>query len=177
MYGGSRKRMPDSVPFSRPSLIQPSAWSWAQPSARASTCTAGVQSTKMLFSIVQSRPPPMNAARGHLVEHVADDLRAAEHVVQVHAHAAAALEAVDVVQVVVADDRAAHGPVAAGVDRPGVVGLVAHVVDLVELDHVVVAAEADRHVRGVVDQVVRERGCPRRAAAIAGAGTCGFQRP
>ncbi len=66
------------------------------------------------------------------------------------------------VEVVVADRRAAHGPVAPGVDGPGVVGLVAHAVDLVELDEVVVAAEHDGHVRGVVDQVVRDAVAARR---------------
>ena len=54
-----------------------------------------------------------------------------------------------------ADDRAPHRPVPAGVHRPGVVGFQAHIVDLVVLDDVVVAAESDGHVRGVVDKVVR----------------------
>ena len=35
----------------------------AQPMARASMCIARGQWTKMLFSTVQSRPPPMKAAR------------------------------------------------------------------------------------------------------------------
>ena len=36
----------------------------AHPIIRASTCSAGLQSTKTLFSTMLSCPPPMNAARG-----------------------------------------------------------------------------------------------------------------
>ncbi len=89
------------------------------------------------------------------IEQVAGDLRSAEHIVQVDPHTSAPLEAVDVVHVVVADDGAAHGPVAAGIDGPGVVRLVANAVDFVQFDEVIVATEPHAHVRGVVNQVVR----------------------
>ena len=130
--------------------------------------------------------PPAADKRGsrHSIEQVAGDFRAAEHVVQIDAHAAASSKAVDVVQVVVADDRAAHGPVAAGVDRSRVVRFVAHAVDLVELDQVIVAAEAHAHVRRVVDQVVRgsiadalQRECPAgRRASRGRSDGCGCSR-
>ena len=90
-----------------------------------------------------------------LVKDVAEDRGRAEHIVEVDPHAPAPAETGDLVHVVVANHRAPHRPVAPGVDRAGVVGLLADVVDLVQLDHVVVAAEHEGHVRGVVDQVVR----------------------
>ena len=51
------------------------------------------------------------------------------------------------------DPRLSRGEVPrTGVDRTGVIGFENYVVDLVFFDHVVVADEADRLVRGVVDQ-------------------------
>lgn len=55
--------------------------------------------------------------------------------------------------VVVPDLRAAHGPVAAGIDGAGVVGFDAHMMNLVVFNDVVVAAEHDADVRRVVDEV------------------------
>ena len=91
---------------------------------------------------------------------VAEDGRPARLVVEVDAHDArefvTALEGRhEVVKVVVADDAAALGPVAPDVERAGVAGVGADVMDLVELQDVVVAPEQDGGVRGVVHQVVR----------------------
>ncbi len=91
---------------------------------------------------------------GDLVEHVADDLRAAEHIVEVNPHAPSPAKAGDVMQVVVPDHRASHGPVSSCVYRAGVVGLEADVMDLVEFDRVVVSAEHEGHVRRIVDKVM-----------------------
>ncbi len=145
--------MPDSVPFSRPSRIQPSAWSCAQPSAGVDVHGGLAVDEHVVHDLAVPAAADERRA-GHLIEHVAGNLRAAVHVVQVHAHAAAALEAVDVVQVVVPDHRAPHRPIAPGIDRAGIVRLEAHVVDFVQLDHVIVAAKADGLVRRVVDQIV-----------------------
>lgn len=92
-------------------------------------CRAGRQATKMLFSTVQSRPPPDKGGPSHLVEEVAMDLRTTEHVVEIDTHAASTLEFDDVMEVVVADDVTPHGPVAARIDGPGIIGFQAHMVD------------------------------------------------
>jgi len=105
---------------------------------------------------VVASPADERCARD-LVEHVPADLRPAEHVVQVDAHAPFAPEARNVVQVVVPDQRSSHGPVAPRVDGPRVVGLGAHVVDLVALHPVVVPTERDGLVRGIVNEVTRRR--------------------
>ncbi len=91
----------------------------------------------------------------HVAKEIARDFRAAEHVVEVDAHTAAPLETGDVMQIIVAYHRAALRPVTARIHGARVVRFIAHAVNFVELDDVVVAAEADGHVRRVVDEVVR----------------------
>ena len=59
------------------------------------------------------------------------------------------------VQVVVANDRAALGPVPAAVNRTGVVRFEAHAVDFVELNEMIVAAERNGLVWRMLNQVVR----------------------
>ena len=63
--------------------------------------------------------------------------------------------AADVAPQVVADHVAATGRITALIKRTGVVARVAHIVDHVVFKDVVVAADADGHVRRVVQQVVR----------------------
>ena len=63
--------------------------------------------------------------------------------------------AADVTPQVVADHVAAAGWVAAFVQRAGVIAGVAHIMHDVVLEDVVVAADADGHVRRIVQQIVR----------------------
>ena len=90
----------------------------------------------------------------HLVEDIAEDLRAADAVIHVNAHRAHP-DAAGVMNKIVADAIAAIGVVAPGVDGADVACLQGIVVDLVEFDDVVVAVEEDRAVGVVVDEVVR----------------------
>ena len=96
---------------------------------------------------------------------VADHVHATRVVVQIDAPRVvgrdppAVLLAVaqDVVEVVVANDRASRAqPVpAAGVDRTRVRGLQIHVPDVVVFDDQIVASEPDAPARAVVDEIVR----------------------
>ena len=72
-----------------------------------------------------------------------------------HAVVAVAKDA-QVVKEVVPHHIAPLGPVAAHVEGAGVAGLRAHVVDLVELDHMVIAVQQHRGVGRVVQVVVRD---------------------
>jgi hypothetical protein len=75
-------------------------------------------------------------------------------VVEIDAHAALALQARDVVEMVVTDQVAAAGPIHPAVDGARVVRLLTHMMDLVELQHVIITVERDRNVWGVMDEVV-----------------------
>ena len=88
-------------------------------------------------------------------EHVAEHRVAAVAVVEVDGGVAVAHRAADVVPVVEADQVAAARRVAPLVESAAVVGFGADVVDLVEFEHMVVAADEDGLVRRIVDQVVR----------------------
>ncbi len=120
---------------------------------------------------VVAAPANHDAAQRHPVEDVAEDGRAAAAVVEIHAPGLVRrliavhpvlvrpqpgeAEAVDVVKLVVPDDIAALGPVAAHVERAVVGAFHAHVVDVIELDDVLVAAKENRDVGRVVYQIVR----------------------
>ena len=69
----------------------------------------------------------------HLVEDVAEDLRAADAVVHVHAHRTHA-DAAGVVHEVVTDAISAKGVIASGVDGAHIARLQRDVMDLIELD-------------------------------------------
>ena len=62
--------------------------------------------------------------------------------------------ALDVMKVVMTNDRAPGRPVPSHVEGPDIAGLEAHMVNLVILNEMVVAAQLDGIVRSVVDQVV-----------------------
>ena len=104
-------------------------------------------------------PAADKGSLGDLVEHIAVAVHRREQVIQIHSHAALALEPVHMVNVVVADDVAALVPILVhawlGIDGPRVVGMFDDVVQFVVLDHVLLSEEADRDMRRVVDQVVR----------------------
>ena len=72
-------------------------------------------------------PPADKGSLGHLVEHIAVAVHRREQVIQIHSHAALALEPVHMVNVVVADDVAALVPVLVhawlGIDGARVVGM------------------------------------------------------
>ena len=91
---------------------------------------------------------------GHAMEEIALDPRRGKLIVEIHTHAALSLEAGDVVKMVVPDQVATAGPVFPAVYGARVVRLLAHVMDLVQLQHVVIAVERDGDVRRVMDEVV-----------------------
>src|ERR1051326_9074005 len=99
--------------------------------------------------------PASNEGRPrYTVEQIADNLGPAEHVVQIDAHTPLALEAGDIMEEIMPDNRAAHGPISSGIDRAGIVRFEADAVNLVELDEMVIAAERDRLMRRIINQVV-----------------------
>ena len=91
----------------------------------------------------------------------AADKEVAEHrvapiaVIEVDGRRAVSHRAADVTPQVVPDHIAATGRITALIKRTRVVARVAHIVDHVVFEDVVVAADADGHVRRVVQQVVR----------------------
>ncbi len=103
-----------------------------------------------------------NGAVG-LVEQVAVDASAAGPIVQVDRHGVAEIvlaelvvESAEVVEVVEPHHVSAHGPIAAHVERTRVAGFAADIVDVVELNDVLVAAEQYGGVRRVVEVAVRD---------------------
>ena len=95
---------------------------------------------------------------GDLVEHVALHQDPGQAVVEIDPVHAVALEPrSDVVEEVVLHPVAAGAPVASRVDGPGIAGLLADVMELVELDEVLVAPVQDGGVGRRVDQVVLAR--------------------
>ncbi len=96
-----------------------------------------------------------DAVARDLVKHIAAHLDPGKAVVQINAVYPVALEhRRDVVQVVVPDLVATRPPVASGIDGAGVAGLLADVMQFVQLDEVLVATIKDSGMGSRVDQVV-----------------------
>ncbi len=89
------------------------------------------------------------------VKHVPHQTVTAVAVVQVDAHRADSSHRAQVMDVVPAEHVALGRPVAPGVEGSHVGRLLGDVVDVVQFQHVFVAAVEDGRVRGIVDQVVR----------------------
>ena len=90
------------------------------------------------------------------VKHVAVDGIAAGKIVEVDRGDAVQAGALQVVPVVIADDIALPGEIAAGVDRAGIAGFGADAVDLVVLQDMIVAALIHALEGRVVDEIVRD---------------------
>src|ERR1051325_10622568 len=91
----------------------------------------------------------------HLEEDIAENLRAAHAVVHVNAHRTHS-DAAGVVNEIVTNSVPLKGVVAPGIDGADVPGLQGDVMDLVEFDEMIVAAEENRAMRVIMNEVVRD---------------------
>ena len=91
----------------------------------------------------------------HFVENIAVDLSAADAVIHIDAHRTAASSGMGVMNVVVANTVASEAIVTTRVDRTDVTGFHRDVVDFIEFNGVVIAAQENCTVGMIVNQVVR----------------------
>ena len=89
-----------------------------------------------------------------LEEHVSKNLRAADAIVHVNTHRTHA-DAAGMMNEIVADFVPAKRVVASGIDRADVARLQRDMMNLVKLDHMIVAPVKDGAVRVIVDEIVR----------------------